>query len=133
MSIKKTALPGEPILIISMVPPLNVSDEAATTQASAEFKRAEDRHIYRILDFKSLGGDVTFSELVSGMAQGLNEEGGVNDPDISTVVVGSTKWVVFGAEAIRNQAQYGQTNIVHLCGSVEEGIEFARASIEREG
>ena len=132
MSIKTTNLPGEPILIISMVQPLKTSDEADVNQASAEFKNAEGQHIYRILDFKSLGGDVPFSEMMSGMAQGLNAEGGVNDPDVSTIVVGSTEWVVFGAKAIQDQAQYGQTNVVHLCGSVDEGIEFARAAIKRK-
>ncbi len=132
MSISQTSLPGEPILIVSIVPPLKSPDDVqASIQASAEFKKAQGGHVYRILDFKSLGQDLPFSALVNGMAQGLKTDGGVNDPDVSTIYVGSTEWVVFGVKALQNQAQYGPTNVLTLCESVDEAIAAARADMKR--
>jgi hypothetical protein len=133
MSIQSRSLPDEPIIIVSVLNPIKIPDDViASVQASAKFKQTEGRHIYRILDFTSLGQDLPFSTLVNGMVFELKADGGINDMDVSTIYVGSTEWVLFGARAFREQAQYGPTNVMHICGSVDEGIAIARADIEKK-
>jgi hypothetical protein len=130
MSIQTRHLPNEPIIVVSIMNPVKIPDDViASVQAAAEFKRERGTHIYRVIDFTTLGEDLPFSSLVNGMVFELKAEGGINDKDVSTIYVGSTEWVLFGAAAFKNQQQYGETNVLHICGSEEEGIEHARKVI----
>ncbi len=133
MSIQTKLLPNEPIIVVSIMNPIEVPEDVlSSVQASAKFKHEQGGHIYRILDFTLLGHDLPFSTLVQGMSFELKADGGINDVDVSTIYIGSTEWVLFGAAAFKNQPQYGQTNVIHICGTVDEGIAFARADIEKK-
>jgi hypothetical protein len=45
--------------------------------------------------------------------------------------VGFGEWVSFGVQAFQEQSQYGKTNILHICSSVDEAIAVARAEIAK--
>lgn len=133
MSIQTKYLENEPIIIVSIIPPIEIpGDVLGVVQTVAKFKHEQGKHVYRILDFTTLGQDLPFSSLVNGMVFELNTEGGINDEGVSTIYVGSTEWVLFGAAAFKNQPQYGKTNVIHICGTVEEGISFAHADIQKK-
>jgi hypothetical protein len=130
MSIQVKPLDNEPIIVMHIMPPSEIpGDVLGTIKACADFKRAKGGHVYKILDFTTLGEDLPFANLVNGMVFETKVEGGINDMDVSTIYVGSTEWVLFGAAAFKNQKQYGETNVVHICGTVEEAITFARNDI----
>jgi hypothetical protein len=126
MSIAITRLSDDKTILIAVFPPPRIPDDVTNlAQEVVNFKKAVGGHIYRVLDFTKL--PMSFSDLVMGMGSDRNAEGGINDPDVSTVFVGSGEWVEFGVKAFREQAQYGQTNVKHICASVDEALAFVRA------
>jgi hypothetical protein len=131
MPLEVKELTNEPIIVLSVLPPEGGPTEAAEGgRIVTEFKKKVGKHVYRILDFSVLSEDISFSNLVTAMGAEMGMEGGIGDPEVSSIYVGSSQWVVFGAKAFQEQAQYGQTNVIHICGTVDEAIEFARADIE---
>lgn len=126
-----TRLPDEHIIGIAILPPTeNPKDGIALAEEVIKFKREVGGHIYRILDFTKL--PMSFTELMMGMSADMNPEGGINDPNISTIFIGSGEWVEFGVKAFKEQVQYGQTNVKHLCTSLDEALAFARADREKK-
>jgi hypothetical protein len=126
MSIETTHLPEDYTILVTIIPPPKFPDDVINlSQEVVSFKKAVGGHIYRILDFTKL--PMTFSDLVMGMGSDRNTEGGINDPDVSTIFIGSGEWVEFGVKAFREQAQYGETNVKHVCISVDEALAFVRA------
>jgi hypothetical protein len=127
MSIKVTKIPQDAIIVCSIVPPVKLpGDVLDCLKETVQFKKEVNKHVYRIVSFIELGQDLPFGELVQGMGIEIKAEGGINDMEISSIYVGSTEWVVFGADAYRNQSQYGEVNVIHICSSVDEAIEVAR-------
>jgi len=72
---------------------------------------------------------VKFSDLVMAMASDMNPDGGINDPDVSTIYIGSGELLSFGAKAFQEQKQYGPTNIKALVATLDDAIAFARTDI----
>lgn len=123
MSIETRRLLENSTLVVTALPPPQFPDDVINlAQEVVEFKKVAGGHVYRILDFTRL--PMSFSDLVMGMGADRNAEGGINDPDVSTIFVGSGEWVEFGVKAFREQAQYGQTNVKHICTSVDEALAF---------
>lgn len=127
MTIEWLELPGEPIIVITVYPPLKVTDDAVGSfQHVVEFKRKTGGHVWRIIDFSRI--NMTFSEAVIGMASERDIEGGINDPDVSTIYVSSANIVKMGVKAFQEQAQYGKTNLIGLFGSLDEALNHLRAN-----
>jgi hypothetical protein len=132
MSTRAVKIDNKPIIVITIIPPPVVPDDVlSVAKYVTEFKREVKTHVYRILDFSVFGDDFTFTDLVQGMAAERGLEGGINDMEVSSIYVGSSQWVVFGADAFQKQSQYGQTNVVHIAATVDEAIEYARAEVEK--
>ncbi|NLX09244.1 MAG: hypothetical protein GXY36_06275 [Chloroflexi bacterium] len=124
-------LPGEPIIVFHVrLPHVPQDDVSETLKTTAEFKQKMGGHIYRIVDLSLF--NLSFSDAMLGMAAERGAEGGVNDMEMSTIFVGSGEMVKFGAKAFQEQKQYGETNVVFVCSTVEEGIAFARAELAKE-
>jgi len=131
MTVEVKELPGEPIIVFHASLPHNPEDDIRIgLQGTVDFKKKMGAHVYRVIDLSKF--NLTFSEAMMGMAAERNSEGGVNDPEVSTIYVGSGEWVTFGVKAFQEQAQYGKTNVIHVCSTVDEGIAFARADIEKK-
>ncbi len=134
MANKVKEMPNEPIIVISVLPPERGPEEAKEMlKVVTDFKHKIGGHVYRILDFSVLSEGISFSNLILAMGVELKQEGGINDEDVSTIYVGSSQWVVFGAKAFQEQPQYGKTNVVLVCESVEEALAFAREDIKKRG
>jgi hypothetical protein len=117
---------GEPIMVVTMADPLQFDDSAKVRQEVVKFKQEKGTHIYRVLDFSKT--KLTFDVMVSAMAEERNQEGGVGDPQVTTVFVGSTELVAFGVKALKEQKQYGQAP-VELFTSVDEALTRVRAKM----
>ncbi|MBN2303183.1 MAG: hypothetical protein JXQ72_01820 [Anaerolineae bacterium] len=131
MTIELQELPGEPIITVAVRMPHDPqADVVLSLQAVSDFKKKRDGHVYRVVDLSLF--DLSFSEAMVAMGVEVGKDGGINDPDVSTVYVGSGEWVQFGVKAFREQEQYGTVNILHLCETIEEGIAFARSDIEKK-
>jgi hypothetical protein len=130
MTVEVKEVPNEPIILFSVVLPHTPEDDVrAATQGTTEFKKKWGGHVYRVVDLSHF--ELNFSQAMMGMAAERGLEGGVNDLEISTIYIGSGEWVTFGVKAFQEQAQYGQTNVIHICSTVDEGLAFARAHIEQ--
>jgi hypothetical protein len=131
MTVEIKELPGEPIIVFYVRLPHTPEDDVRNSlEATAGFKKKIGGSVYRVVDLSAF--NLSFSEAMMGMAAERGAEGGVNDPEVSTVYVGSSEMVKFGAKAFREQAQYGKTNVVFVCSTVDEGIAFARAEIAKK-
>jgi hypothetical protein len=131
MTIIIKELENEPIIIIDLKLPHEPEvDVKASQEAATAFKKKRNQHIYRIIDMSFF--NLSFTEAMMGMAADMNAEGGVNDKDISTIYVGSSDMVKMGATAVQQQSQYGATNVVCICSTVDEGIAFARADLQKK-
>ena len=105
-------------------------DQKTLLKAVIEFKHEVGGHICRIMDFSEV--QVGFSDMMLGMASEKEKEGGVNDPDVSTVFIATTELAQFGVKAFQEQTQYGSfRNIVALVSSREEAMTAARAEIAK--
>lgn len=130
MAIEITEMPGEPIVLLAAKMPYEPDqDMEASLQAVRDFKKKIGGHIYRVVDLTHF--ELTFSQAMQSMAVERNVEGGINDDDVTTVYVGSGEWVEFGVKAFLEQAQYGKTNILKLCKTVEEGLAAAREDLAK--
>ncbi len=131
MTVEIKELTGEPIIVCAIRLPHTPQDDVRMSQeAVSAFKKKMDGHVYRIIDLSQF--NLSFSDAVMGMAADRNEDGGVNDPTISSIYVGSSEMVKFGAKAFQEQDQYGKTNVVHVCSTVDEGIAYARAELQKQ-
>jgi hypothetical protein len=122
--VTKHLLENSTIVVTAIPPPQFPDDVIKLAQEVVNFKKEAGGHVYRILDFTRL--PMSFSDLIMGMGADRNAEGGINDPEVSTIFVGSGEWVEFGVKAFREQAQYGQTNVKHICASVDEALAFVQ-------
>lgn len=130
MTIELTEMPEEPILKIVVQHPFDSEkDLSDTLDAVAAFQRKMGSHVYRIVDLTNF--NLTFPELMGAMAFDRNKDGGINDPQVSTIYVGSGEWVEFGVTALKEQDQYGDTNVIGLCGSVDEALAVAREDLAK--
>lgn len=131
MTIEIKELPGEPIIVFYVRLPHTPEDDVRNSLgATAGFKKKIGGSVYRVVDLSAF--NLTFSEAMMGMAAERGAEGGINDADVSTIYVGSSEMVKFGAKAFQEQVQYGKTNVVFVCSTVDEGIAYARAEIAKK-
>ncbi len=120
--------PGEPIVLITMIPPINPTEDAPQASIEAlKLKRETGGHVYRILDFSQI--KLTFTDLVLGMAEDAHHEGGMTDPDVTTAFVGSGELVQLGVKSLTEQKQYGAVNPTRLFTSVDAALADVRAKI----
>jgi hypothetical protein len=125
MSIDIKRMPEDrAILIVMLPPPVIPKDTVDLQQAVSGFKKEIGGHVYRIVDLTKM--PVKFSDLVMAMASDMNPDGGINDPDVSTIYIGSGELLSFGAKAFQEQKQYGPTNIKALVATLDEALAFAR-------
>lgn len=125
-------LPDEHIIVFNMFSAKGSDDVQKVLKQVADFKHKVGGHVYRIIDFTQVASSIAFSDLVQAMALEMNVEGGINDGEVSTIYVGSNEWIQFGAKAFQTQAQYGKTNVIHICGSTDEALAFARKTIANQ-
>jgi hypothetical protein len=126
MAFQTKYMTGEPIMVVLYAAALEFDDAAKVRQEVVKFKQAQGGHVYRVLDFSKT--QLTFDIMVSAMAEERNQPGGVGDPDVTTVFVGTAELVAFGVKAMKEQKQYGQAK-VELFTSVDEAVAFARSKI----
>ena len=126
MSIETKVLPNEPVIIISVTPPIKTPDDAVALYSEVvKFKRdAGVKPVYRVLDFSR--AQLHFSDMMVGMAAERGQEGGYSDPEVRTVFVGTDEMVEFGVKALQNQTQYSAANIVGMFTSVDDAVAFVR-------
>lgn len=128
MTVAFKEFPDERMILCTLgLPHSPQQDVSETLEYVAQYKKKVGVPVYRVVDMTQF--PLTFSEAMMGMGAELNHEGGVNDPDVRTVYVGTGEWVQFGVKAFNEQAQYGKTYILDICSSVEEGLASARADI----
>ena len=131
MSIKVEKYPDIHTVLITMQEPLIVPDDAVGALAtSAAFKKEQGCHIYRIMDFTQV--NLNFSDMMVGMATEKGHEGGLYDPDVSTIFIGSGELVELGVEALKNQPHYQGANVAGLVRTREEALEIARKLAEEK-
>lgn len=130
MTLKIEELPDEAIIVCTInLPHVPAEDVRDTLQATASFKEKLGKKVYRIVDLSLF--ELSFSEAVMGMGAEKDAPGGINDPDVSTIYVGSGEWVTFGVKAFQEQEQYGETHILAICNTVDEALSAARADIAK--
>ncbi len=78
------------------------------------------------MDFSQV--KLTFSELVMGMAEDAHHEGGMADPDVTTIFIGSGELVQLGVKSFE-QKQYGLVNPTNLFTSREDALAAIRKQI----
>lgn len=131
MAINVEKLASEAIIILYGSEPLAVpEDPMKVMQEVVNFKKEVGRPVYRVLDFSKT--NLTFSDMMMSMAFEREQSGGANDPDVSTVIVGTTEVVRLGAESLRSQEQYGKAN-VHFVTSVDEALAYIRSERNKPG
>ena len=112
-------------IVIALVAPLNwQKDYAEGIAASGAFKKACGCFIYRILDLSQ--SRLTFSDMMVGMSVGKGAEGGLYDPEVATVLVGTGELVQMGFEAGKNHLHYQDVNLVGLVATREEAWDLIR-------
>ncbi len=125
MSIDIRQMPDEHAVVVAMIPPpIFPKDTTDMHQAVASFRKEVGGHVYRIVDLTKM--PVKFSDLVMAMASDMNPDGGINDPNVTTVYIGSGELIAIGAKAFQEQKQYGQTNIKAVVGTLDEALAFVR-------
>lgn len=130
MSIKVDVLRDDHIIILHGEEPLAIpQDPIKVMEEVSKFKKEVGGHVYRILDYSKI--KITFSDMMVSMAAELDHEGGANDPDVTSLFVGTDEMVRLGTASLKNQEQYGKAK-VHLFTSVDEAIEQAR-QLRRKG
>ena len=131
MSIKVEKYPEIHTVLITMVEPLTVPDDAVgALAASAEFKKDQGCCICRILDFSQV--KLNFSDMMVGMAAEKGHEGGLYDADVATVFIGSGELVELGVEALKSQPHYKGANVAGLVRTREEALEIAQKLAEEK-
>ena len=131
MSIRVEKFADIRTVFVTMVPPLTVPEDAIQAlTASAEFKKEVERPICRIMDFSQV--DLNFSDMMVGMASEKGHEGGLYDPDVATVFIGSGEMVELGVNALKNQPHYEGANVAGLVRTREEALEIARKLAEEK-
>lgn len=131
MAINIEKLNSEAIIILTGIEPLAVPDDPMTVmQEVVNFKKEVGRPVYRILDFSQT--NLTFSDMMMSMAFEKDQEGGANDPAVSTVIVGKDELVRLGADSLRTQEQYGKAN-VSFAASVNDALTYIRSERNKTG
>ena len=119
---------NDPIILVihtgTAQPDMAISSRAEV----AKFQKAQGRMVHRILDFT--GCKVDFSGLVLSMASDQGP-GGIDDPNVTTIFVGTTQMVDLGANAFKEQKRYGAVNPVELFTSVDAAVDFARSKVAK--
>lgn len=132
MPLKIQSLPDEPILIIEMFTPADpFKDGEAELKATIDFKKKIGGHVFRVLDFTH--AEIKFGDMMQGMAAEKGKEGGINDPDVSTVFVAQGDMAQLGVEALREQKQYGDfRNVIGLFPTRDAAIAAIHAEMVKE-
>ncbi|MCD4684519.1 MAG: hypothetical protein K8S97_01100 [Anaerolineae bacterium] len=122
MAMDVRRLNDAPIVVFTVVPPLQIPDDPIT--ASQEFARltadVQGKRV-RILDFSDV--DVNFGDVVMG----LQADTGAKLPNTSTFFVGKDELVALAATAFASK-QYGSLNAKAFT-SIDDAIAAARAEI----
>lgn len=115
-------LGDEPIIIATIIPPVEVETEPKQTlEAANAIARRIPGSVYRITDISRL--EITFEMIVGAMAADIRH----SEPNIHHVFVGKGEMVEIITEAIK-QPHYGAQQ-GHMVGSMEEAIAFARKQL----
>ncbi len=132
MSIKVEQYPDINTILITMNDPLVVPDDAVgALQAAATFKKERGgTKVCRIMDFSQVSLD--FSSMMVGMAAEKGHEGGLYDPDVATVFIGTGELVELGVGALKSQPHYQGANVAGLVRTREEALEIARKLAEEK-
>ncbi len=128
MPIHVSNLPDLPVIILEYYSHAKTPDDVEQTlQEVAAFKNERGGKVYRVIDFSKIL--VNFSDMMLGMATELGREGGSNDPNVITVFVATGELLEFGAQALREQDQYGKPS-VFIFGTRDEAIAFIRSDVK---
>jgi len=113
-------------IIFEATKPFKVPDDPmATTMETSKFLASTQGPIFRVIDITEVVDTLDFSNLMLAMAEERGKPGGADDPNVTTLFVGSGELVKIGAEALKEQEQYGKAN-VHLFESQEDALAFVR-------
>jgi len=121
-------LTPEPIIIITGLDPVSRDDPLMVLEAVSRFKRLVNRHIYRIIDLTYQTFD--FDYLIYGMIKDKGE-GGIDDPNVTTIYVGTQDLVQDGVELFKTaSARFADTYAIFLFPTREESLAYVRAELE---
>ena len=128
MSLEFKRIPGEPIVISTLIPPLDIANDAADTFSQLVYYLDEiDGHVYYISDTTQLD-EVGFSEIVMGLSAVTRDPTSpLGNPRLKTYVVSNQDMITLGVSSL-HQEQYGQLP-VELVGSIEEALTQIRAEM----
>ena len=120
---------GEPIILITYDGALSPEAAPQAREEVARFKKAQgSRMVFRIIDFTT--AKIDFSTIALGMAADRGE-GGIDDPDVTTVFVGTGQMVEMGVTAFKEQKRYGAVNPIELVTSVETALTLVRSKLAK--
>lgn len=112
----------EPIIIVTIIPPVNMEVEPTQRREAANvIARRLDGPVYRITDVSRF--EPTFDMIVGGMALDIR----LSERNIRHIFVGKGEMVELVAAAIK-QPQYGAQE-GHMVGSMEEALALARKQL----
>jgi hypothetical protein len=128
MPIQVSKLTDLPVIIFEYYSNAKAPDDVETTlKEVVAFKKERGGKVYRVIDFSKI--QVGFSDMMVGMGTEVGREGGSNDPDVITVFVATGDLLEFGAQALREQEQYGKPS-VYMVGTREEAVAFIQKDVK---
>jgi len=129
MKVTAKRLPNEPILIIKLYKDYVVGRDTAEMLSTVNGQiGADESGLYSIYDLTEM--KMTFGDLVMALSnQAQKAPGAMADPRVTTVIVGSSELVKFGAQAFQ-QEQYGNLKFP-LYESVDEALKYAREQLAK--
>ncbi len=127
MAVTYTRFDKEPIILASYTGSILPEEADKTRNEVAAFKKEQGSDmVFRVIDFTR--AKIDFSTVALGMAADRGE-GGIDDPGVTTIFVGSGAMVKLGVDAFKEQKRYGVVNPIELVTSVDEALAIARARL----
>lgn len=123
MPFEVTQLGDEPIIIATIIPPVELDTEPKQTlEAANAIARRIGGIVYRITDISRF--EPTFEMVVGAMAADIR----LSERNVRHIFVGKGEMVELVATAIK-QPQYGAQE-GHMVGSMEEALALARQQLK---
>jgi hypothetical protein len=132
MAIIVDKLPDEPIIIATLVDPVELADSQRGTEFTTQVLGEIDGPVYVINDFRH--AHIDFSFMVQGLVEALqktrNKSGSIHDPRIRMVAVTDSGMFKIAVQAAQH-VQYGGFDIP-LFATLEDALDYVRGKIARE-
>lgn len=127
MAIKAELLPGEPIVIVTIVgAQLEMSDPVDSSNAFLDLTKDIQGIRVRIVDLS--GTNLNFGDIVHG----LSVDAALKDERSYTIFVGLDELIHFGTKAASEQSQYGHMKVAAY-PDMDQALAAARTVIAEGG